>query len=152
MSFQITVAQGNITRDIDLKQVGATHLAKFAVAISRKYKGKSEEWIEDVLFLDVAVWGAQALSCAKYLAKGSSVLVQGTLKNEEWTDAKTNAPKNRIVLYADKVVFLGNKRTNENNNSDEQAPMPFGKENQHLKNATPEGQGLIDMNSMGLPF
>lgn len=148
MSFQLYVIQGNLTRNVDLKQVGQTQVAKFAIATSRKYKDKTGSLVEEVLFMDVAVWGAQANSCAQYLKKGSSALAQGYLKTEEWNDNSTGTPKSKVVLQADKVVFLGSKKSE----SEDTAPMPFGKADSQLKNATPEGQGLLELGGMGLPF
>ena len=141
MSFQVYVIQGNLTRDPEMKSVGATQVTKFAIATSRKYKDK-----EEVLFMDVEVWGAQAPACAQYLKKGNPALAQGYLKLQEWNDNSTGAPKSKVVLQADRVVFMGSKKDDKM----EQAPMPFGKADSQIKNANPEGQALMDFNS--LPF
>lgn len=147
MSFQVYIIEGRLTRDVKIRDVGQTQVANFAVATSRKYKDKNGTLVEEVLFMDTAVWGAQAKPCAEYLSKGSPVLVQGYLKTEEYNDASTGAPKVKYVLNADKVVFLGSKKDDR----DTQAPMPFGKANAQPKSADPE-TGQIDLSDMGLPF
>jgi len=142
MSFNLVVLEGRLTRDPELKSVGSTQVCKFALAVSRKYKDT-----EETIFMDIAVWGAQAPACGQYLKKGSNALVQGSLKEEKWTSTD-GTPKTKIVVNADKVVFLGGKKDDR----DDQAPMPFGKANQHMKSATPEGQGELELSGMGLPF
>lgn len=142
MSFNLAVLQGNLTRDPELKSAGASQVCKFGLAISRKYKD-----VEEVIFMDIAVWGAQAPACAQYLKKGSPALVQGSLKEEKW-NAPDGTPKSRIVVNADRVVFLGKRSDQE-----DQAPMPFGKANSQLNKADPlTGQGELDLSGMGLPF
>lgn len=143
MSFNLVVLEGRLTRDAELKTVGSTQVCKFGLAVSRKYKDT-----EEVLFMDIAVWGAQAPACGQYLKKGSNALIQGSLKEEKWS-GQDGTPKTKIVVNADKVVFLGGKKSDAD---DQQAPMPFGKANQGMKHVNPEGQGELELGGMGLPF
>lgn len=143
MSFNLVVLEGRLTRDPELKNVGSTQVCKFALAVSRKFKDT-----EETIFMDIAVWGAQAPACGQYLKKGSNALVQGTLKEERW-NAQDGTPKTKIVVNADKVVFLGGKKDDRD---DQQAPMPFGKANQGMKHVNSEGQGELELGGMGLPF
>lgn len=141
MSFNLVVLEGRLTRDPELKNVGSTQVCKFALAVSRKFKDT-----EETIFMDIAVWGAQAPACGQYLKKGSNALVQGSLKEEKW-NAQDGTPKSKFVVNADKVVFLGGKKTD----SDEQAPMPFNKNREHIEKMDPgTGQALMDFDA--LPF
>lgn len=143
MSFNLVVLEGRLTRDPELKNVGSTQVCKFALAVSRKYKDT-----EETIFMDIAVWGAQAPACGQYLKKGSNALIQGTLREEKW-NAQDGTSKTKVVVNADKVVFLGGKRSD----ADDQAPMPFGKAHQGLKMADPlNGQGELELGGLGLPF
>ncbi len=141
MSFNLVVLEGRLVRDPELKNVGSTQVCKFALAVSRKYKDT-----EETIFPDIAVWGAQAPACGQYLKKGSNVLVQGVLREEKW-NAQDGTPKTKIVVNADKVVFLGGKKDDR----DDQAPMPFGKNREHIEKMDPStGQALMDFDA--LPF
>ena len=169
MSYQVFLLSGRLTRDPILRDVGQTQVANFSIATSRKYKDKNGELVEEVLFMDTAVWGTQAKSCAEYLSKGSQVLAQGYLKQEEYNDSSTGAPKSKIILQADKVVFMGSKKDDK----DVQAPMPFNKNGglkavcineflamdlpnknrEHIERMDPNtGQGELDLKDMNLPF
>lgn len=147
MSFQTFVGQGNLTGDVQFQETDFSKMAKFTLAVSRKFKDKSGQLIEEVLFLDTVVWGNQAQSCASYLKKGSPVLCQGMLKEQKWVDKTSGLQRSKIVLYADKVVFL-NARTQDRQDD---APMPFGKANNGVSMADP-AIGQIDFTGLDLPF
>lgn len=98
---------GNLTRTPELKQVGNNqNVCKFGLASSRFVRSKNgEETQQEVCFVDITVWGLQAEHCKKMLDKGSSVLVEGRLKLESWTD-QTGAKKSRHSIVADRVTFI----------------------------------------------
>jgi single-strand DNA-binding protein len=140
-SFNNVQFAGNCTRDPELKEVGSTKLCKFGLAVTETYKGEKK-----TMFFDVEVWGAQADAVSKYVTKGSPVLVAGKLKMNEWMD---NAGAKRVtpVVVANQVVFLSSKRSD----SEDQAPMPFNKNREHIEKMDPNtGQALMDFDA--LPF
>lgn len=57
------------------------------------------------MFLRVICYGAQAEACAKHLAKGSPVLVDGPLRSKTWKDAQ-GQEQNFFYLRAVSVNFL----------------------------------------------
>jgi single stranded DNA-binding protein len=61
--------------------------------------------VQEVCYIDVDVWGAQAESCRQYLQKGRSVLVEGRLKLDTWQD-QAGAQRSKHSVVADRVVFL----------------------------------------------
>ncbi len=98
---------GNLTRDPDLRQLSSGQaVCKLGIATSRTTKGKNGgSDIQEVCFVDVDVWGNQAETCKKVLDKGSSVLVEGRLKWDSWTDAN-GSKKSRHTIIADRVTFI----------------------------------------------
>lgn len=105
-SFNKIIMMGNLTRAPEVKQLpsGQT-ICKLGIASSRTTKGKNDMAIQEVCFIDVDVWGAQAESCKKYLDKGSTVLVDGRLKLDSWTDAEGNK-RGKHTIVADRVTFI----------------------------------------------
>ena len=99
-------------------------VANMVVTTTRVGKNK-----EEVLYIDVAVFGAQAKPCGKFLTKGSTVLIQGYLKLNQWQDNKGNQRSN-IQVIAHLVEFLtkgngnGNHGGNGNHEDDYQEPPP----------------------------
>lgn len=61
--------------------------------------------VQEVCFIDVDVWGAQADSCKQYLQKGRGVLIEGRLKLDSWTDNDGNR-RSKHSIVADRVTFL----------------------------------------------
>ena len=98
---------GRLGRDPELKSFDSgKQVCEFSVATSRKDKDGNEhtEWHR------VKVWGNSAEHCAKYLAKGREVYVEGELRTSKYTD------KNGVEKYSTDVVavpfgvqFLGGK-------------------------------------------
>lgn len=84
MSYQIFIIQGNLTRDAEVRQVGQSTVASFGVATSRKFKKQDGTVAEETEFHDVELWNNNGVY--QYLTKGASVLVQGEIKTDKWTD------------------------------------------------------------------
>ena len=105
-AFNKSVLVGNLTKDPTCQEVGEKKTPKcsFRMAVNNP-RSKDE-----VLYMNIAVWGKSAESCQKYLQKGSSVLVEGRirqtkLENETyWTE-----------VVADTVQFLGKTKKVETN-------------------------------------
>ena len=98
---------GNLTRDPDYKQLASGQaVCRLGMASNRQFRNRqSGDMVQEVCYVDVDVWGAQAESCKQYLAKGRQVLVEGRLKLDTWQDQEGhNRSKHSIV--ADRVVFL----------------------------------------------
>jgi len=106
-SYNRIMLVGNLTRDPELKQAGSGQVCRLGLATNRQFKNRQTgATVQEVCFIDVDVWGAQAESCGKYLQKGRSVLVEGHLKYDSWTD-QTGQTRNKHSVVADRVVFLG---------------------------------------------
>lgn len=105
-SYNRIVLMGNLTRDPETKQVGTQNVCRFTLASNRSYKNRQTNAVmQEVCFIDVDVWGAQADSCQQYLQKGRPALVEGRLKFDTWTVDGQMRSKHSII--ADRVVFLG---------------------------------------------
>ena len=96
---------GNLTRDPELRQTpSGKSVCQLGVAVGSSYKDASGEWVEKSSFFDVVVWGAQGENCAKYLAKGNQVAVDGRLDQRSW-EAQDGAKRSKVEIIADQVVF-----------------------------------------------
>jgi len=57
----------------------------------------------------VTVWGEQAESCSKYLAKGRSVYIEGRLQTRSWDDKETGAKKYMTEIVVNEMVLVGGR-------------------------------------------
>ncbi len=105
--YNKVIMMGNLTKDPEVKQVGAQSVCKLTIASNKQYKNKQTGAIaQEVCFIDVDVWGAQADSCKLYLQKGRPVLVEGRLKLDSWKDQEGKS-YSRYSIVSERVVFLG---------------------------------------------
>lgn len=124
-SMNIVMLAGNLTRDVETKTLDSgAAVANMGLAVSRKFKRKDGENGEEVLFVDLVVFGKQAENCGKYLHKGDPVLIEGRLKYEEWTDKDTDKKRSKIRVVATNVQFLN--RARRNGAADGEAPNAAG--------------------------
>lgn len=94
---------GHIAADPELRQTptGKTVLS-FALAVNRYLK--SAEKSETVDFHRIAVWGKQAESLDKYLAKGMFIYIEGKLINYSYEKEQIKHYKTEIM--ADSIIIL----------------------------------------------
>jgi single-strand DNA-binding protein len=96
---------GNLTRDPELRQTpNGRSVCQLGVAVGSSYKDGNGEWVEKSSFFDVVVWGAQGENCAKYLAKGNQVAVDGRLDQRSW-EAQDGTKRSKVEVVANTVVF-----------------------------------------------
>ena len=112
-TFNRTIMVGNLTRDPEYKQLSSGQaVCRLGLASNRQYKNRQTgENVQEVCFIDIDVWGAQAESCRQYLQKGRPVLVEGRLKFDTWED-QNGQTRSRHTIVADRVVFLGSNQDN----------------------------------------
>ena len=104
------VLTGNLTRDPELRSTGSG-LAVCSLRIAsntRRKNNQTGEWEDKPNFFDVTVWGAQGENCARFLAKGRPVAIDGRLEWREFTDNAGNK-RQAVEIVADAVQFLGGR-------------------------------------------
>jgi single-strand DNA-binding protein len=89
---------------------GGAPVTDLRLATSRQYTSKDGTPQKETLYIDVTVWHRQAENCCKYLQKGRLVHVEGYLKQENWEDKATGAPRSKIKVEAERVQFLDGRR------------------------------------------
>ncbi|KKP24697.1 MAG: Single-stranded DNA-binding protein [candidate division TM6 bacterium GW2011_GWF2_28_16] len=107
-SYNRVIMIGNLTRDPEYKQLTSGQaVCRLALASNRQFKNKQTgSMIQEVCYIDIDVWGPQAESSNQYLKKGSSVLIEGRLKLDSWTD-NDGQKRSKHGIVADRVTFLG---------------------------------------------
>jgi single-strand DNA-binding protein len=90
--------QGNIASAIEVKEIGKHKVGRVLVAIDRPGKDKGAD------FIRVVMWNKTAENVAKYLDKGSKILVQGRIRGEFWE--KAGKKQLALEVVAERVTFL----------------------------------------------
>jgi len=117
-SYNSITVVGNLGRDPEQRSIGDgdRSVTSFPVATSRKYKTRDGDQKEDTQWHSVQVWGPQGDNCAKYLTKGSLVLVSGEMRYRKYT-GKDDVERISAEISADKVQFLNTRNAGGNGNS-----------------------------------
>ena len=94
---------GNLTNNPELRftQNGRA-VARFDIAMNRKFTDANGQQVEDTTYLKVNVWGQQAENAAKSLSKGTRVNLDGYLQEHKW-ETEAGEPRSRIELTATEV-------------------------------------------------
>lgn len=96
---------GNLTRDPESRSLpSGINVTSFSVATNRVWSDKNGAKQENTDYHNIVVFGKQAENVAKYLKKGSSVLVEGRMQTRSW-DAPDGTKKYRTEIIADRVQF-----------------------------------------------
>ena len=95
---------GRLTRDPQSRTTpSGQSVCELSMAVNRSYK-QGEQQRDETCFVNVTVWGKSADACAKCLAKGSLVLVEGRLKLDQWE--KDGQKRSKLGVVAEGVQFL----------------------------------------------
>ncbi|HEV3004868.1 MAG TPA: single-stranded DNA-binding protein [Pirellulales bacterium] len=107
-SFNRVILLGNLTRDPELRYTpSGTAVTDIGLAVNDRRKGANGEWIEEVTFVDITLWGRTAEIASEYLGKGSPALIEGRLKLDTWEkDGKKNS---KLKVVGDRLQLLGSK-------------------------------------------
>jgi len=97
---------GNLCRDVEVRSVGSTSVAKIRLAVNESYTAKSGEKVEKTVYVDIDAWDKLGENCARMVGKGSSILVEGKLQLDEWEDRETGKKRSHLKVRADRVTFL----------------------------------------------
>jgi single-strand DNA-binding protein len=104
------VLSGNLTKDPELRQLaGGNSVCKLRMAVNTRKKDRdSNQWSDHPNYFDVTVWGAQGENVAKYLQKGSPLLVDGRLEWREW-QAQDGTNRQAVEIIAENTQFIGGR-------------------------------------------
>jgi single-strand DNA-binding protein len=104
------VLTGNLTHDPELRSLpSGMSVCKLRVACNTRRKNNATgDWEDKPNYFDVTVWGAQGENCARFLARGRPVAIDGRLEWREW-EAQDGSKRQSTEIIADAVQFLGGR-------------------------------------------
>lgn len=106
-SINSTYISGNLVRDPEVRQIGTnkTSVCTVTVANNHGYMDKENQWQEITTYVDVELWGKLAQRVENYCQKGSPIIVQGQLRQINWTD-KESKKHTKLQIRGDKLHIL----------------------------------------------
>ena len=85
--------------------------ANVSIAVNRSKKD-GDQWIDEVNYFNITIWGKTAENLKPYLTKGKQICVEGHLKQDRWE--KDGQKQSRVTIVADQVQLLGGKSDSNN--------------------------------------
>ena len=106
------ILMGRLVADPELKQTTSNiAVCKFTIAINRPFVPKDGgERQSD--FINIVVWRNTAEFVSKYFTKGKMIIVEGALRNNNYTD-KDGVKHYSLEVHADNVSFGGDKKSDD---------------------------------------
>ena len=120
------VLVGNLTRDPELRATpGGTSLCRLRVACNTSWRNRETGEIDErPNYFDVSVFGASAEACARFLAKGRPVAVDGRLDWHEWSTPEGES-RQAVGIVADSVQFLASRTSEEGDGAEVAEAIAF---------------------------
>lgn len=123
-SINKIIVIGRITHDMSEKDFGyignGTARANISIAVNDSKKDQSGNWVDEVSYFDVVLWGKMAENLKPYLTKGQKIAVDGKLKQDRWQD-QNGQNRSKIYIVAESVELCSNP--NRQNEVPYNAPM-----------------------------
>ena len=102
-SYNRVILMGNLTRDVELRYLpSGMAVTDIGLAVNERRKNANGEWIEEVTFVDVTVWGRTAEVMSEYLSKGSPVFIEGRLKFDTW-EGQDGQKRSKLKVTCDRM-------------------------------------------------
>jgi single-strand DNA-binding protein len=92
---------GNLATEVDFKELSADkRVANFLLAVNRGGEGSGAD------FIRIVAWDGEAETCARFLAKGRKVEIEGRLRSRSFED-KEGRRRNVTEVVANRVQAHG---------------------------------------------
>lgn len=114
------VLVGRLTRDLGSDERSFTYVGngtpKAVVSIaSNRARKQGDQWVDEVSYFDITIWGKTAENLKPYLTKGTQIAVEGYLKQDRWE--KDGQKRSAISIVADSVQLFGGKKDSNGGNA-----------------------------------
>ena len=109
-NFNKIILLGNLTRDPQLKYLPSQMaVVEFGLAVNHKFRTKTGEEREEVLFIDCACFGKGGEIINQYCQKGRPLLIEGRLKYDTWEDKQGGGKRSKHSVVVDNFQLLGGR-------------------------------------------
>lgn len=124
MSINKVMISGRITRDPELRvTAGGMSVLTIGVAVNERKRNANGEFEDYANFVECSVFGKRADALAKYLAKGTKVVIEGHLHYSSWEDKNGGGRRSKLTVYVDELEFMS-ARSAGNGAADERPAEP----------------------------
>ena len=115
------IMMGRLTRDPEVRYGGANNsaIARYSIAVDRRMKREGQPTAD---FFNCTSFGKQAEFVEKYLRKGTKVVIEGELQNDNYTNKEGQMVYGMRIIVSS-IEFAESKNSGSAASSDS-APVP----------------------------
>lgn len=133
---------GRLTRDLGSDERSFAYMqngqarANVSIAVNRSKK-EGDQWVEEVSYFDITIWGKTAENLKPYLTKGKQICVEAHLKQDRWE--KDGQKFSKVSIIADQVQLLG--YNSDNNGQQNQPQSSYAQQYENQQNPFSQSSG-----------
>ncbi len=138
---------GNLGQDPEIRVTqGGTSVMTLSLACNESYLDNNRQRQERTEWIKCIVWGKRAEGLARFLKKGSWILVEGSLRTSSWED-RDGIKRWKTEVVAKSVYFggsntqRGNQRRGNKQERDPQERRPNRRQEEDDYDSTPAQSG-----------
>ena len=142
---------GRTGKDVELRYSQAGNpFGSISLAVDAGYTDNQGQKVDKTLWFEITVFGRTAENAAKYLGKGSKIIVEGANDIQEWQDRETGQKRSKYVVKAHRIEFLetknpdgggnGNSNDGYEGNQTGYNNQNGGQQGQNQQSRPPQGQ------------
>lgn len=152
-SVNKAILMGNLGQDPELRYTAnGTAVCTLSIATTEVRNDPNAGRQERTEWHRVVVWNKQAENCAKYLAKGRTVYVEGRIQTRSWDD-QSGQKRYTTEVVAQTVQFIGNNSTSQGRDQYHDQTQNFTPPPQNPENASDNNFGGPETASLDdIPF
>ena len=110
-SLNKVILIGRLTADPELKQTpSGASVTSFSIAVDRPL---AKDGKKETDFINIVAWRKTAEFVSKYFAKGSAIIVFGSIQTRSWKDAEGKT-RYATEVVASEVSFAESKKASDN--------------------------------------
>ena len=116
------ILMGRLTKDPECRVSGETNIARYVLAIDRKYKQDGQPTAD---FINCVAFGKSANFAEKYLCKGIKICISGRIQTGSYTNKDGNKVYTTDVIVEEQEFAESKSASQENGSSRPKADASF---------------------------
>ncbi len=121
MNINKIMLMGRLCADPEFRQTtSGIPVCRIRVAVNRPHKKDQEDKAD---FIPVSCWRQTAEFVSRYFSKGSCIIVEGTLRNNDYTDQ--NGVKHYSMEVLAQNVMFGEKKSSSDSGYSQPSPQQY---------------------------
>lgn len=117
---------GHLGRDPSTKEINGNTITEFVIAVNPSFPKDSP-----TMWIDCKAWGRKGEVIAEHHSKGDAILVEGSLRQEEWEAKDGGGKRSKLVLDVNNFTFIKSKDTSPSSAPTAPQPAQVGPEFDH---------------------